>query len=126
MRRSLALGLAVLVLSSCREPSPDRKRPPLYAGSTPAAALDSLAGDRPVEVSVSGYVADETDGRVFLLDDGTGLARVALPDTLSAPTPLPVGTRMLAQGLLRRVRGAPLVEAEAWHYDSTAVPVRSP
>ena len=126
MSRGAAFVLAALLFLGCRERPQDRKLPPLYAGSTPAAALDSLAGERPVEVSVTGYVADANDGRHFLLDDGTGLAFVALPDTIADLQPVRVGTRVMAQGLLRRIDGLPVVEAEAWHYDSTAVPVRSP
>src|SRR5690606_9779896 len=92
----------------------------------PATALDTLAGERPVEVSVGGHVAEPPAGRLLLLDDGTGIAYVVLPDTIAAAPPVPVGTRFLAQGLLRRIDGLPVDEAEAWYYDSTAVPVRSP
>ena len=126
MSARAALWLAGLLLLGCREAPRDRKLLPPFAGSTPAAALDSLAGERPVEVSVSGYVAEVPEGGLYLVDDGTGIARVALPDTIAAPPPVRVGSRFLAQGLLRRVDGLPVVEAEEWHYDSTAVPVRSP
>lgn len=121
-RPALLLGLVALL--GCREVK-DRKLP-AFDGSTPAAALDTLAGEHPVEVSVSGFVAEPTDGRLLLLDDGTGRARVKLPDTLTAPSAVPVGTRVLAQGLLRRTDDGPVVEAEEWHYDSRAVPSRSP
>src|SRR5690606_29089000 len=110
--------LVLLLLGGCREAPQPRKVPPPYAGSPPPAAFDSLAGGRPVEVSGSGHGADPTDGRLLLLDDGTGVAFVLLPDTLAAPPALPVGTRVLVQGLLRRVDGRPVVEAEQWHYDS--------
>ncbi|HLT46382.1 MAG TPA: hypothetical protein VK002_04065 [Rubricoccaceae bacterium] len=126
MSRRAALGLTGLLLLGCREAAEHRKLPPPFAGSTPATALDTLAGERPVEVSVGGHVAEPPAGRLLLLDDGTGIAYVVLPDTIAAAPPVPVGTRFLAQGLLRRIDGLPVVEAEAWYYDSTAVPVRSP
>jgi hypothetical protein len=117
-------ALALLVLLGCRgEPTERKLLPPERV--VDAAALDSLAGERPVEVSVSGRVAEAPDGRSVLLDDGTGLVRVVLPDTVRVA----VGTRFLAQGLLRREAGdagGVYVEAEAWLYDSTAAPVRSP
>jgi hypothetical protein len=125
MRPGAVPGLALALLLGCRDAPQDRKLP-AFTGSTPAAALDTLAGDEPVEVSVAGHVAEATDGRLLLLDDGTGIAAVRLPDTIAAPTPVPVGTRVLAQGLLRREDGAPVVLAEEWHYDSPGAPVRSP
>ena len=90
-----------------------------------AATLDTLfvLDGFAREVSVGGVIAEKReDGRMVLLRDASGGIRVVLPDSL----PLPVGTRLLVQGLLRRPHGLPLVEAELWLYDSTAVPVRSP
>lgn len=128
MRRGGAGGLALLLLLGCREAPQERKLLP-PSRVVDAAALDTLAGDRPVEVSVSGTVAEAPEGPSVVLDDGTGRVRVVLPDTVRVP----VGTRFAAQGLLRREGrrgdGGPagvFVEAEAWLYDSTAVPVRSP
>ena len=124
MSQHRVVGLALLLLLGCREAPTERKRlPPERV--VDAAALDTLAGERPVEVSVSGTVAESPSGRVFILDDGTGRVRVVMPDTVRVA----VGTRFLVQGLLRRgddEDGGPYLEAEEWLYDSTAVPVRSP
>jgi len=117
-------ALALLLALGCREEPAERKVMPLD-GVADAAALDTLAGERPVEVSVSGRVAEPPDGRHVLLDDGTGLARVVLPDTVEVP----VGARFAARGLLRREDGAAggvFVEAEEWLYDSAAALGRSP
>ena len=62
----------------------------------------------------------------IVIEDATGMLRVVLPDTLSALPGVPVGTRFLAQGLLRQTPEGPVVDAREWLYDSTAVPVRSP
>lgn len=113
--RHLALGI-VLTLAACR-PTPERKLPD-FDQAQPIATLDSLFGR---EVSVSGIVADAHDGTHVPLDDGTGRVTVALPE----PAPLPVGTRLLAQGVVQETSEGPVVEAELWLYDSTAVPVRS-
>lgn len=111
----LALGM-MLALAACR-PAPERKLPS-FDRAQPIAALDSLAGR---EVSVSGVVADPHDGTHLPLDDGTGRVTVALPE----PVPLPVGTRLMAQGTVRDTPAGRVLEAELWLYDSTAVPVRS-
>ena len=95
------------------------------AGILNAAVLDTLTvpDGFAVEVSVGGVIAEKRDdGRMQLLRDATGGIRVVLPDSIA----LPVGARLLVQGLLRRLHETALIEAETWLYDSTAVPVRSP
>lgn len=88
--------------------------------TTTIAALDSL-GEQ-ASVSLSGRVLDHAAGeRQLVLDDGTGLVRVRLPE---APPGL-VGHRLFVQGALRRDGDAPLVEAAEWLYDSTAISVHS-
>jgi hypothetical protein len=86
---------------------------------TTVSALDSLSGGT---VSVNGRVIDQHSGsRTLVLDDGTGLVRVELPEEL----PILVGRRLFVQGTLRRDDGAPVLDAVDWLYDSTAVSVRS-
>lgn len=86
---------------------------------TTVSALDSLSGGT---VSVNGRVIDQRSGsRTLVLDDGTGLVRVELPEEL----PILVGRRLFVQGTLRRDDGAPVLDAVDWLYDSTAVSVRS-
>lgn len=84
-----------------------------------ALQLDSLAAAG-AQVSVSGTVLEQ-EGRLVVLDDGTGLIRVDLPEE----PPLMTGQRLLASGHLIDNGGAPRLRATEWLYDSTAVPVRS-
>lgn len=86
---------------------------------TRVSALDSLAEG---PVSINGRVIDQTAGsRTLVLDDGTGLVRVELPEVL----PVLVGQRLFVQGTLRRDDGQPVLDAAEWLYDSTSVSVRS-
>jgi hypothetical protein len=86
---------------------------------TTVSALDSLSGGT---VSVNGRVIDQPRGaRSLVLDDGTGLVRVELPEELPDLT----GRRLFVQGTLHRKDGHPVLEASDWLYDSTAVSVRS-
>ncbi|NNF57406.1 MAG: hypothetical protein HKN04_04120 [Rhodothermaceae bacterium] len=126
MRRGAWAGwmAGLIVLAGCSA-EPIGRKAFTEAGVLDAAVLDTLTVPRgfAVEVSVDGVIADKRDdGRLLLLRDATGGVRVVLPDSLA----LPVGARLLVQGLLRRPRGTALLEAETWLYDSTAVPVRSP
>lgn len=120
MRRVLLL---LLLLTGCRE---DSAVPADALGSsdlatTTVSALDSLA-DSGLQVSINGRVIDQREGeRELTLDDGTGLVRVELPETL----PMLVGQRLFVQGTLRREDGHPVLDAAEWLYDSTAVSVHS-
>ena len=87
--------------------------------TTTVSALDSLRG---TDVSVSGHVIDHAAGaRVLVLDDGTGLIRVALPET----PPALVGHRLFVRGVVDEDDGEPVLGAVEWLYDSTAVSSRS-
>jgi uncharacterized protein YdeI (BOF family) len=115
----LALLLFALLFVGCeRDDAPALA--PIGSGpaSTTVSALDTLSG----EVSINGRVIDQRAGdRTLVLDDGTGLIRVELPEAL----PVLVGQRLFVQGTVRRADGAPVLEADDWLYDSTAVSVRS-
>lgn len=118
-----ALSLALLLLVGCGNadgPAPAGTDGDAAALTTTVAALDTLA-ERSA-VSLSGRVLDHASGeRELVLDDGTGLVRIRLPE---APPGL-VGHRLFVQGALRRDADAPLVEAAEWLYDSTAISVHS-
>ena len=116
--------VGLIVLAGCSA-EPIGRKAFTDAGILDAAVLDTLSvpDGFAVEVSVDGVIAEKRDdGRMIILRDATGGIRVALPDSLA----LPVGARLLVQGLLRRPHETALLEAETWLYDSTAVPVRSP
>jgi hypothetical protein len=123
MIRVLLVALLLLSTSACKR---DRAVPvPKFLGgdeevaAATATELDSLAAQGAF-VSVSGTVLEQ-DGRDVLLDDGTGLIRVHLPEQ----PPLMTGHRLLASGRLSDEDGAPRLRAAEWLYDSTAVPVHS-
>ncbi len=116
-----ALALALLLVGCKRDAVTVTGTDAFDLTTTTVSALDSLAGSD-VQVSVNGQVVDQREGeRVITLDDGTGLVRVELPETL----PMIVGQRLFVQGTLRREDGHPVLEAVEWLYDSTAVSVRS-
>ncbi len=116
-------SLLVLLLAGCT--SDEGALPPLDAldlRTTTISALDSLAAEGPVEVSVGGQVSDAAAGsRALVLDDGTGLVRVRLPET---PPDL-VGHRLFVRGVVEQEDGQAVLEAVEWLYDSTAVSSRS-
>ncbi len=121
MRLSLLLiGSLALVFTGCEPdagPLPALDAPPLHI--TTVAALDSLPE---AEVSVNGRVLEQAPrARELVLDDGTGLVRVTMPET----PPSLVGHRLFVRGVLRADGGQPVIEAVEWLYDSTAVSVRS-
>lgn len=114
--------LLALLLAGCRgdDAVPDTPGA-LDLTATTVSALDSLAASG-AQVSVNGRVADQREGeRMLTLDDGTGLVRVELPETL----PMLVGQRLFVQGTLRQEDGRPVLYAAEWLYDSTAVSVHS-
>ena len=85
------------------------------------SALDSLA-DEDGLVSINGRVADHAEGeRDLILDDGTGLVRVEIPEDL----PSLVGQRLFVRGEVRRDDGTPVLDAVEWLYDSTAISIHS-
>ena len=116
--RLAVLLLALLFVGCERDTAPNVA--PIESGTetTTVSALDTLSG----EVSINGRVVDQRAGaRTLVLDDGTGLVRVELPEVL----PVLVGQRLFVQGTVRQQEGAPVLDAEEWLYDSTAVSVRS-
>lgn len=119
MRPALLIVLALLLAGCERDidvlPGADESG----LAPTTVSALDSLVGRT---VSINGRVVDQrADTRTLVLDDGTGLIRVTLPEVL----PVLVGQRLFVQGTLRRDDGSAVLDAEEWLYDSTAVSVRS-
>lgn len=89
----------------------------------PATAVqaDSLVAEGGARISITGTVVEQDgDGRL-LIDDGTGLIHVEIPEEM----PLLTGHRLLASGTLEERDGIPLLQAHEWLYDSTAVPVHS-
>lgn len=87
-----------------------------------ADRIDSLAA-LGAEVSVTGTVVEEGDARTpLLLDDGTGLVAVRLPEATTGPL---TGQRLFARGPLVERDGQVVLEAVEWLYDSTAVRVHS-
>ena len=118
-----ALSLVFLLFVGCGNaegPAPAGVDGGATALTTTVAALDTLA-ERSA-VSLSGRVLDHAAGeRELVLDDGTGLVRVRLPED----PPGLVGHRLFVQGALLRDDGTPLVEAAEWLYDSTAISVHS-
>jgi predicted small lipoprotein YifL len=121
--RHLSLLLVLLTLAAC-----GREGPALpFMGGDPdvqtlnADQLDTLTVNG-VTVSVSGTVLDQDEtGRRLIVDDGTGLVQVELPEAV----PMLSGLRFSAWGPLERRDDGPVVRATEWLYDSTAVPVRS-
>lgn len=113
--------LSLVFLAGCRGDGPGLPIPGLEGPVEPATAtaLDSLA-EAGARVSISGTVLEQ-DGTDLLVDDGTGIIRVELPE---AP-PLMTGHRLLASGRLDMEDGFPRLRAAEWLYDSTAVPVHS-
>ena len=118
-----ALPLAFLLLVGCGNadgPPPTASDDHAATLTTTVAALDTLSERS--SVSLTGRVLDHAPGeRELVLDDGTGLVHVRLPED----PPGLVGHRLFVHGALRRDDGAPLVEAVEWLYDSTAISVHS-
>lgn len=115
--------ILVVLFAACGEdsPLPLGKADDEVVTPTTVSALDSLA-DLDGMVSINGRVSDHAENeRELLLDDGTGLVRVRMPEDL----PPLVGHRLFVRGTLRRSDGAPVLQAVEWLYDSTAVSVRS-
>lgn len=122
MRFRLLIVFSVLTLAACGDAEvPLVGVPDPEVAPTSVAGLDSLVG-RNVEVSVNGQVVTQQRGeRRLLLDDGTGLVYVELPE---AP-PLLVDRRLFVRGPVVRRDSLVVVEAVEWLYDSTAVSGRS-
>jgi hypothetical protein len=119
MRLVLPLCLVFLVAGCNRDADGPADTVASGLAPTTVSALDSLAEGI---VSINGRVVDQQAGaRTLVLDDGTGLVRVDLPEAL----PVLVGRRLFVQGSLRREEGGPVLDAQEWLYDSTAVSVRS-
>lgn len=119
MRLALPFALALLLAGCTRDADAPAGADTPDLATTTVSALDSLVG---TQVSINGRVIDQRAGsRTLVLDDGTGLIRVALPEAL----PILVGHRLFVQGTLRRDNGSPVLEAAEWLYDSTAISVRS-
>ncbi len=123
MKHSLPLSLALaalIVLGGCGEGGLDT---PFFSDpdirSSTATELDSLVADGSW-VSISGKVIEQYEGEL-LVDDGTGLIQVALPED----PPLLTGQWLFAAGSLTERDGLPLLQASEWLYDSTAVTVHS-
>ena len=119
----LALLTLLIFLAACG----DDTRLPLRSDADEAtktatvSALDSLA-DEDGLVSINGRVADHAEGeRDLILDDGTGLVRVEIPEDL----PSLVGQRLFVRGEVRRNDGEPVLDAVEWLYDSTAISIHS-
>lgn len=118
--RALFLSAFLLITGCKSDDSPTATEPEETTLTASIAALDTL-GER-ASVSINGRVLDHAPGeRELVLDDGTGLVRVRLPED----PPGLVGHRLFVHGALRRHDDAPLVEAAEWLYDSTAISVRS-
>lgn len=121
MRRLLLVS--VLLLAACGDDVPAILDPTPEPETQPATAagLDSLAREG-VPASLDGRVVEQELGaRRLLLDDGTGLVWVELPE---APPPL-VGRRLFVRGPLVEDDSALVLRAVEWLYDSTAISVRS-
>jgi hypothetical protein len=87
------------------------------------AALDTLAADQAPMVSLDGTVVDQEVGANWLvLNDGSGLLLVELPEAL----PDLVGMRLFVRGRPETRNGDVVLRAVEWLYDSTAVFSRSP
>lgn len=119
----LVLLLLLVLLTGCDRTSP---KPLVDLGQdmptpTTISALDSLVGEDG-SVSINGLVTDHVaDARELILDDGTGLVRVEIPEDV----PGLVGHRLFVRGELQREDGNPVLRAVEWLYDSTAISVHS-
>jgi len=120
MRTAALLGLLLLVAGCRSGDGPTTTSPDEQALTAPIAALDTFA-ERGM-VSINGRVLDHALGeRELVLDDGTGLVRVRLPED----PPGLVGHRLFVRGTLHHTGDSPVVEAVEWLYDSTAISIRS-
>src|SRR5690606_31814617 len=119
MRTAVLFGL-VLLTAGCRSGDGPAAASDEQTLTAPIAALDTLA-ERGM-VSINGRVLDHALGeRELVLDDGTGLVRVRLPED----PPGLVGHRLFVRGTLHHTGDSPVVEAVEWLYDSTAISIRS-
>ncbi len=120
MRTAAFLGL-LLLAAGCRSgDGPAATDPDDQSLTASIAALDTLA-ERGT-VSITGRVLDHALGeRELVLDDGTGIVRVRLPED----PPGLVGHRLFVRGTLHHDDDSPVVEAVEWLYDSTAISIRS-
>lgn len=122
MIRALLVIALAMALTACERPAS-----PFSLGGEPEVhptfvdQLDQLA-DENASVSVSGIVIEQEgdNGRRLVLDDGTGLIWVEMPE----PPPPLVGLYFSASGPLERQEHGVVLQAREWLYDSTAVPAR--
>lgn len=118
--KRLLLGLALLITGCGENGLQGLGGDPGPAPSATVAALaDSSEGAR---VSLDGSVAWQEDARRVILDDETGHLRIIFPDDVR----LADGQRLTVTGRIADGPQGASLEAEAWAYDSTATPVRSP
>lgn len=119
--RTATFLVLLLLAAGCRSgDGPAATAPDEQTLTASIAALDTL--EERGSVSISGRVLDHAVGeRELVLDDGTGLVRVRLPED----PPGLVGHRLFVRGTLRRADDATVVDAVEWLYDSTAISIRS-
>lgn len=120
--RAVVLLLVLLLVGCERENTPLSAEPGTETAlPTTVSALDSLA-EHGASVSINGRVLDHAPGeRELVLDDGTGLIRVRLPEEPPGLT----GHRLFVRGALHQDDGSPVLEAVEWLYDSTAISIHS-
>lgn len=120
----LLLLASALLLAACGDEAPglpEALKPEPETQPATVAGLDSLA-QQGIPASLDGRVLEQEPGaRRLLLDDGTGLVWVELPE---APPSL-VGRRLLVRGPLAEEDSALVLRAVEWLYDSTALSARS-
>lgn len=118
-RRVITLAFICALVAGCHSEDAESKH--TAYGTADIAVLDSVDLSGRV-VSVGGFVSTPFNGRYLVLDDGTGRIPVILPESLG----LPVGRRLMVQGVVGELEGFPAVFADVWLYDSTGTSGRSP
>jgi len=120
IRLTPLIGLTVLLAGCGKDglPTPSLL-PEAEIEAARATELDSLAAAG-ARVSVSGTVLEQ-DRNELILDEGTGLILIELPEE----PPLLTHQHLMAAGRLSSENGALRLRATEWLYDSTAVPVHS-